>query len=302
MKMLNKTELPQFIVDVANELYNSHRTQEKFEFSITELLKGTKELLLLRRHSNEIEVDAQDSVSLWTGTAVHAMVQKYAESQGLICEKEVSTTYQINNRYITVSGRFDFYDTKTKTLYDLKDCKVAGFQKAQRGEDTKWLKQLLSYARELREEGYEVERIVIIAIITDHSKVKANTDSTYPQGAISLITWDLDEQLKEIQEQYHQETKKKLEEIMDYFDAPDDAIPPCTPEERFEDPKYAVMKKGRKTAIKLFDSEDEATLLAQQDKDYYVEFRKGNPIKCKLYCSACKFCNFYKENCEVYDD
>ena len=55
------------------------------------------------------------------------------------------------------------------------------------------------------------------------------------------------------------------------------------------------MKNGRKTAIKLFDSEADADAYAGElGNSHYVEHRPAVSRKCEDYCSCCDFCNFYK--------
>ena len=297
MIMTNKTELPKFIADVAEELYNSHKAPEQNEFSTTELLKGTKEILLLRRHSTEIEQDVQDTASLWTGTAVHSMVQKYAEADDVLCEKELKREVVVDGKNYYITGIFDYFNLTTHCLQDLKDCKVAGFEKARKGDDDKWFKQLCSYSYDIEDAiGTPVKKAQIIAIMTDHSKVKASLDPNYPQGAIGLISWDMESpEAIEKRAEVIKEQENKLAEVVRCSTLSDDEIPPCTPEERFEDLSWAVMKKGAKRAVKKCDTKEEAEELAKTNPDYYVEDRGGNPIKCKLYCSCNKFCSFYQD-------
>lgn len=297
MVMTNNSELPMFIADVADELYNSHKAPEQNEYSTTELLKGTKEILLLRRHNKQIEQDVQDTASLWTGTAVHSMVQKYAEKDGIICEKELRREVIVDGKQYYITGRLDYYNPQTRRLQDLKDCKVAGFDKARKGEDDKWFKQLCSYSYDM-ETGFAmpVDGADIIAVMTDHSKVKASLDPNYPQGAIGLISWDMTSaEAVEKRAEVIEEQENKLAEVVRCSTLADDDIPPCTPEERFEDLSWAVMKKGAKRAVKKCDTKEEAEELAKTNPDYYVEDRGGNPIKCKLYCSCNKFCSFYRD-------
>ena len=76
----------------------------------------------------------------------------------------------------------------------------------------------------------------------------------------------------------------------------DDDIEPCSAEERWaDDEKWAVMKNGRKTAIKLFDNSADADAMAgEMGNAYYVEHRPAISRKCGDYCACKEFCNFYK--------
>jgi hypothetical protein len=55
------------------------------------------------------------------------------------------------------------------------------------------------------------------------------------------------------------------------------------------------MKNGRKTAVKLFDNQQDAEAYAGElGNSHYVEHRPAVSRKCEDYCSCCDFCNFYK--------
>lgn len=75
-------------------------------------------------------------------------------------------------------------------------------------------------------------------------------------------------------------------------------IPECSAEERWQKKDvYAVKKEGRKSAVKLFDTQKEAEeRIVELGKGHYLEIRRGESMKCKNYCLCAKFCNFCKEN------
>ena len=77
----------------------------------------------------------------------------------------------------------------------------------------------------------------------------------------------------------------------------DSELPLCTPEERFNSgDKYAVMKKGRKTAMRVLDSLEDAEAWKHASGGEYIDVRKGEDKKCIDYCSVCKFCDYWQEN------
>jgi hypothetical protein len=80
---------------------------------------------------------------------------------------------------------------------------------------------------------------------------------------------------------------------MSFKDVPDDELPLCTKSYRWAKPsKWALMKIGRKSAVKLYDIEDEAKNEAYNlGSNHYVEERKADEWKRCEYCSAWKFCN-----------
>ena len=53
------------------------------------------------------------------------------------------------------------------------------------------------------------------------------------------------------------------------------------------------MKEGRKNALKLFDSDEEAMSYIEDLIDptkSFVQYRKGSPKRCWTYCNVQKFC------------
>lgn len=84
---------------------------------------------------------------------------------------------------------------------------------------------------------------------------------------------------------------------------PDNKLPVCTPEERYRNgDKYAVMKKGRKSALRVLDTEEEAKKWMEENgKGEYIEYRPGTDDKCIHYCYAKDFCSYYRENVKEGD-
>ena len=90
----------------------------------------------------------------------------------------------------------------------------------------------------------------------------------------------------------------KDNKYFDYIILCDDDIAPCTPEERWADPeKYAVMKNGRKSAVRVFDTLIDAENCAGElGNSHYVETRPAVSRKCGKYCLCKDFCSFYRGN------
>ena len=89
----------------------------------------------------------------------------------------------------------------------------------------------------------------------------------------------------------------RFKEIEYYENNPTEVLPMCSNEERFREPdKYAVMKKGAKRAIKLYDNHEDAKNHASTDDNLYIEVRPGTDKKCLEYCNVCQFCDYWKNN------
>lgn len=284
MIITNELNLPAPFVDAATSDYKY--TPKRY--SVTSVLKGVREAILQRRHDDEIEQDAADMVWAIFGSAVHSILENSQETAEQLKENWFSV--DMGDGY-ELSGIFDLYDDATGTVTDYK---TATAWKVVFGEFDDWKRQTLCYVWMLRAIGFDAKRGEIVAMLKDHSKTKAKADHTYPQHPVYRIGWDFSEQ--EIAE-CGEWLRGRFEEIKRAEVLPDDELPMCTEEERWHKAdKWAVMKEGRKSAVKLYDSEEEAQERVEEEGDkFYVEHRPGDDSKCRDYCSACAFCSHYRE-------
>lgn len=282
MKITNNLNLPESFVKMAESDYQYKSKQ----YSVTSLLKGIRETILERRYHNEIEQDVSDMIWLLFGTAVHSILDHQEEGEDEF--KEEYLIIDIGD--YKLSGRFDLYNAKTKTVTDYKTCSV---WKMIYGDFEDWRKQLLLYAYMLRQIGLPVSQGEVVAILKDHSKGQAKVKKNYPELPVKKVTFnftDID----------YEETdlwiKEKFNEIALAEQMPDDELPICTLEQRFNDgDKFAVMKKGRKTALRVLDSMEKAEQwMEKNSKGDFIETRKGEDKKCKDYCRVNKFCSYYQ--------
>ena len=284
MKINNKLNLPQPFVDAVTKEYEYKEKQ----YSVTTILKDVREILLTRRHHNEIEQDVADMIWLILGTATHSILENSQEADTEF--KEEHFVEEVQNGY-KLSGQADLYNAEEKMVTDYKTCSV---WKVIYDDWEDYKKQLLMYAWVFKKMGFEVEKGQIVAIIKDHSKTKAKVDSSYPQYPVYKKVFNFSEQqFKEIEEFI----KDKFTQIEKYEKTADDQLPLCTEESRWNDgDKYAVKKKGNKRALRVYDTLKEAEEHLKQDDSLELEIRKGEDKKCLEYCSCCEFCSYWKEN------
>ena len=284
MKINNKLNLPQPFVDAVTKEYEYKEKQ----YSVTTILKDVREILLTRRHHNEIEQDVADMIWLILGTATHSILENSQEADTEF--KEEHFVEEVQNGY-KLSGQADLYNAEEKMVTDYKTCSV---WKVIYDDWEDYKKQLLMYAWVFKKMGFEVEKGQIVAIIKDHSKTKAKVDSSYPQYPVYKKVFNFSEQeFKEIEEFI----KDKFTQIEKYEKTADDQLPLCTEESRWNDgDKYAVKKKGNKRALRVYDTLKEAEEHLKQDDNLELEIRKGEDKKCLEYCSCCEFCSYWKEN------
>jgi hypothetical protein len=150
----NKLNLPQAFVKMAETDY----IQEPNEYRVTQLLKGTREILLEKRH--EVTQDVSDMIWLLFGTAVHSILERQEQGDDELKEERIKTQF---GKY-TLSGQFDLYNETTKTITDYKTCSV---WKVVYGDYDDWRKQTLIYAYNLKEQGFDVTRADIIALMKE---------------------------------------------------------------------------------------------------------------------------------------
>jgi len=279
MKVKNEMGLPQAFINALNlEKHN-----EKGCYSATTLLKGACETILADRHFDEIEIDVADCVWQIWGTAVHLIFER-AGIEGFTEEK---FSVPVSNSKVT--GRVDLYDLENETVYDWK---TASTWKVQFNDFSDWDKQGLIYAWLMKQNGLKVKEIKFVALLKDHSKSKARTSGEYPQKPVVVHTVKATEEaLKEIEAFINMKVRQfEVAETL-----VDEKLTPCTKEERWAtEDKWAIMKAGRKTALKVCDSEEEAKSLMAEKGGTDIEFRQGESKKCLDYCNCKEFCPFWK--------
>lgn len=284
MRYTNDLGLPAQFERVAS--FSRHPKSEK-TYSVTEVLKGTTEVVLSRRHDDEITVDVADNVWAVFGSAVHAILENGQETDSQLKEEYIYLDMPDGYR---LTGIFDLYDAETGVVTDWK---TASVWRVMMHDWEGYRRQLLAYGVILRSMGFEVRGGQIIAFLKDHSKSKARFDREYPQRELYRIAWEFTpEQLDEM----HVELVERLAAIDRAEGVPDDDLPPCTPEERWHrGDRWAVVKDGAKKATKLWDTKEEAEEhLGRLGKGYHVEERPGTDAKCEGYCYVREFCPYWR--------
>ena len=282
MKITNKLNLPEgFVKAVSTEKHNAEGC-----LSATTLIQGVKQIILTDRYWDRFEEDVSDRIWAIFGSAVHSVLE--SEGQYDFTEQEMS--YKVGN--ITITGKIDNYNMKNGIICDYKTASVV---KVKFADFTDWYLQGMIYAWLLTKNNFPVNKCRFIALLKDHSKTDSLRERDYPKDPVYIYEFPVTPQgLFKI----GIFIKNKVAEYKRCISLPDNEIPPCSPEERWErPPKFAVMKDGLKRAVRLFDRRDDADLLAEtKGGNHYVEYRQGESIKCRSYCPCNRFCNFYQES------
>lgn len=286
MKITNKLNLPTPLVDAVSK---EHKYTPK-QYSVTALLKGPCQVILERRHDEEIEQDVSEMIWMIFGTAVHSILEQSKETVDQLKENKI--VIDILQDY-KLSGIFDLYDDKTGTVTDYK---TASVNKVLYNDWDDYRRQTLIYCWMLRQIGFNAHRGEVVAMLKDQSKAKALQGGNYPQHPVYRIGWDFtDTEFAEIEEWI----KRRFEELSDCEQMDDTDLPSCTPAERWhKDDTWAIMKKGRKSAVKVCNTEGDAQAYMDNKmldpKVHHIEKREGADNRCDNYCNVNKWCPYYR--------
>tara|TARA_R110000796_G_scaffold90631_4_gene194545 strand:+ start:849 stop:1715 length:867 start_codon:yes stop_codon:yes gene_type:complete len=283
MKFTNIYNLEDIIV---NALMHDEYTSGGADYSMTTLLKAPQQIILERENKNALTQDVSDLIFSRTGTWNHEGLEKgNKDNKDIICEKR--HTIIVNGK--NISGATDVYHTINHEVIDYKTTSYYAVKDALNGGKIKpdWEKQLNGYAYMWRANGFTVRGLKIIAILRDWSRATSMRDSNYPRTPIVSLNvplWKEDEQHDFIVERVgvHELAKNEYEMTGE--------LPQCTDEERWKIPdKWALMNKGKKRALKLYTSEEDAK--ENMGENNHIEFREGKANKCESYCPANQFCS-----------
>jgi hypothetical protein len=296
----NRFDLPAPLVEaVRNDGYSNSGT-----LSVTTLIKPPQAYAIELAHKDELTEDASDRIWALLGQATHTILERAAESLG--------DDYLIEQRFFAtlegmkVSGQCDIIHKPSKTVQDYKVTSAYAAKSAIAEGKSEWTLQLSMLAALARHNEQEVEKGQIVAILKDWSRRTADEEAkkassfgvpcSYPQA--NAITLDIPLMSNE-------ETIAWMRERVRQFKAAMDGKPPlCTDEERWMQPgKIALMKQGRKTAVRLYDPGSPGLRSLTVPAGHYIEERPTKFNRCEAYCQAAQWCPqhqaFLKEQANV---
>lgn len=285
MHLSNELNLPSPFVDAAK---SNHRYKPN-RYSVTEVLGGTCEAVLKRRHGHEVTEDVADRVWAIFGTAVHKVLEEAKHGPSQKAEKWLC----VDIGEYELSGILDLYDADTKTVTDWKTTSVWSVMFK---DYESWRTQTLVYCWMLRQNGEDARKGEIVALMRDHSMRKAQFEPDYPKHPVVKFEWEFsDEDFEGVAEK----VGHWFAQVSRQEKRPDEELKPCSEPERWHKPdKWAVMRRGKKKAVKLFEDKESAVehmdWLANQPsnkgKGLYVEHREGEDTRCESYCAVSAFC------------
>lgn len=289
MNITNRFNLP---VTLLNAVKDDEYDRGDSVLSVTQLISSPRIVLLQDLNADNLTADVVDRVPALLGTAVHKIIEKgskdipnhiveerlFAEILGWKISGAVDL--QIDNG----DGTWEINDYKVTSVYSVMDEKI------------EWIQQLNSYAFLARQaHGRSVTRLRIIAILRDWQRKQAEMKPDYPQSqvlAVDIPLWTDEQQSDFVHDRValHQLAKKMVDS--------GNPVPYCTDQERWlRGETWAVMKEGRKSAVKLYGNEEDSINYSSSLGDgHYVEHRPGTPVRCAgNYCMVAQWCRQYQE-------
>jgi len=289
MKITNKFNLPEVIVAAVKD---DEYDRGDSVLSVTQLISSPRIVLLQELNSHNLTVDVVDRVPALLGTAVHKILEKGSKNiPGHIVEERLFAT--INGWKI--SGAVDLQIENADGTWEINDYKITSVYSVME-DKIEWIQQLNCYAfLSTLVHGRNIRSLKIVAVLRDWQRKQAELKPDYPQSQVVTVDiplWTLEDQGHFVHNRVrdHQEAKKLVDS--------GSPLPYCTDQERWlRGETWAVMKEGRKSAIKLHDQEDNAKQHAEEcGSGHRVERRPGTPVRCAgNYCMVANWCRQYQE-------
>jgi len=292
MKITNNHNLPDAFLNFARD---DKYSRGKADISVTTLIDGPRIRLMKDLHDEEIETDVVDMIWALFGTAVHHVLESADDPANVQVEERLYA--EIANW--TLSGALDHQEVLPDGTVQITDYKVTSAWSVILGK-VEWERQQNCYAWLVENSlaganrQKKVSKLRICAILRDWQRRRAQFDKEYPQSPIVIVElplWSEKEREDYIYDRIDVHQSAQME--YDLYDK----IPPCSDGDQWAKPnQWAVKEKGKKRALKLWDSEEDANEhVASSDKKLEIEFRKGDKTRCEgNYCNVAEFCEQFK--------
>jgi hypothetical protein len=282
----------QIIQDVPDIIYNAiikvmgQYDRGDSNISATDLVKPAREWILKKEYYGQLKKLASLLVDALEGSALHYIIEQGATDDYVIEERAFK---EIGGW--KVSGKFDAYHIPTKKLTDWKRVSIWEYVFGVKPDKI----QQLNILKYLNSGRYQVDILELGYVYKDWALSKAlrSNGQDYPQKKIDFKTFDSmpDEEIEEM-------ILNKLAVIDNYSHT--NILPECTDEERwYRGEQWACMKKGRKSAVKVFKLDEDPDSMHKaikycRDEKLTVERRPGSYNRCQ-YCDVEGVCEQARE-------
>ena len=289
MIVTNNFNLPDVVVSA---LTQDDYTKGKSNRSVTQLIDSPQIAILARENADDIKQDAVDFLWSRFGTSVHTMFEKAAEGADQVISEERMFAEVLG---WTISGAVDLQELsdRGRIVSDYKVTSVWSVIFAKK----EWHNQLNCYAWLIRKShGAVVKQLRIICIIRDWQRRRSYEDPSYPQSPIEVIPIGL---WSDRDQDQYMEGRIKLHQNAEFDRLTGSELPHCSDAERWKkDDTFAVIKKGRKRAVRVLDSLEDAELFLNNLDDlkqHSIVARKGEATRCvQDWCNVARWCDQYQ--------
>ncbi len=291
-KFTNKLGLPETIMQWAIETFQPPSDPKIMRAS--EIGDSLTIALLSRRHADEITRDISDLVYALLGTAVHEMLSRMEGSTNALIEEALEREVPDMPGW-RITGHCDYLQTSDTAhgRYDLSDYKVSSVWAFILGDKPEWECQVNVYAWLYEGYGFRIARRQIVGILRDWKERDARQKPDYPQQPVVVVPQK--EWTPKVAGEW---VARRVREFAELLKLSDDALPACTPAERWnKSAKWAVKKsKKAKRAVTggLYDDPESAREHAEAIGGV-VEHRPGEDTRCTRYCDVAEWCPFFKK-------
>ena len=301
MKYTNIHNLPAVVVDALT--LDSYSKGES-DLSISEMNDSVRIRLLRLKHDDEIVRDVTENAAIFQGNAIHAAMEKAANNRDdCISEERLFVTHESGYIY---SGAIDLQivkDDETVIVIDFKQTSVWTLILNNMMVKEEWVQQTNGYAHLVEvSKGIKVSKLQIVVVLRDWKLSNldwksSNEKASYPAAPIMVL--DVPMWSPEKREAYINQRIKVFQDAK-FKHLSTNELPLCNESERWvRGEKWAVMKKGRKSAMRggLKATEAEAIEMAESlGSPYFVEHRKGKNVRCEgNFCQVAPWCDQFKE-------
>lgn len=302
MKYTNKYDLPE---PLFRALTRSEYDKGESDITVTELMKSPRQRLLAIRHDKDVEIDASSRLWSLLGTAVHNVIERETAGPGVnaLAEERLYASVNGPRGLWRLGGKFDLLSLNNRKVLTISDHKVAGvyaflLEKKNGMVKPEWEAQLNVLRWLAKVNGWDVDYLEISGIIRDWKKgdlLKAEAKGEYyppcPVLVVQVPRWPL----KKVEEW----VLERVGVHQKAMDTPDDELPHCTPEERWERGECWAVKKtpNAPKAIPggIHQDLQSAANMAKEVRGI-VEHRPGICAKCDPeYCYGAPWCSWYKQ-------
>ena len=281
MQVTNVHNLPEPLVTLARREYYSKGAAQ---YSVTEIMSPPKIRRMREKYDDQIVTDVSQMLWSLLGSALHVVMER-GETSGWIKEERLFA--EVDG--VSISGAIDLQEEGEAgiTIYDYKFTSAWAVMQ----EKEEWIQQLNIYKWLVETvKQRKVVGLKICAMVRDYSK--HDLREAYPAAPICVIDIPLWDSVKT--EMYIRERLEMHRESKMRADFEED-LQNCSNEDRWmSETTFAVKREGRKTAIRVFKTIEEATELAEKEKGY-VETRLGEPRRCTGdFCGVSQWCAQYQ--------